>query len=356
MRLMAGFSHERAGLYHLKRAIAEPPQSLQRHIWPWLDEAAQMYALGYASGQGSDLDQSGDQFVKLLLELRVVLLQDSALLMPRFPKLPLWKHPVFSHDDWSRFAEQVREAEAREEEPEHVLLARTQPLVASEIAALNRNLSGLVQHGTTVVSDAVKDLKSYLVAAINALTQQIAQNQAPQRLLLVPPEAVKESFLNESFGDILSTTALTSRSSPARRPALDVPPATVAPGPSLESNTQARPVAEGWPIDPITPSMKSMAEVWQEWHHGLGGNPSVVELDKRFGNKWRYNSKIRQRCSIRKRLVVAAKEEASRRGVPVEDVISMMDKIKASDGHRLSPDKISRLLSGSNKQSLSSLL
>jgi hypothetical protein len=60
-----------------------------------------MYALGYASGQGSDLDQSGDQFVKLLLELRVVLLQDSALLMPRFPKLPLWKHPVFSHDDWS---------------------------------------------------------------------------------------------------------------------------------------------------------------------------------------------------------------------------------------------------------------
>ena len=150
----------------MKRAIAEPPQSLQRHVWPWLDEAAQMYALGYASGQGSDLDQ----FVKLLLELRVVLLQDSALLMPRFAKLPLWKHPVFSHDDWSRFAEQVREAEAREEEPEHVLLARTQPLVASEIAALNRNLSGLVQHGTTVVSDAVKDLKSYFVAAINAAT------------------------------------------------------------------------------------------------------------------------------------------------------------------------------------------
>ncbi|KAN0075780.1 hypothetical protein V8E54_007050 [Elaphomyces granulatus] len=264
-----------------------------------------MYALGYASGQGSDLDQSGDQLVKLLLELRVVLLQDSALPMPRFPKLPL---------DWSRFAEQVREAEAREEEPEHVLLARTQPL----------------------------DLKSYLVAAINALTQQIAQNQAPQRLLLVPPEAAKESFLNESFGDILSSTALTSRSPPARRPASDAPPATVAPGPSPTSRR----------IDPITPSMKSMAEVWQEWHHG--GNPSVVELDKRFGNKWRCNSKIRQRCSIRKRL--AAKEEASRRGVPVEDVISLMDKIKASDGHRLSPDKISRLLSGNDKQSLSSLL
>jgi transcriptional activator of glycolytic enzymes GCR1 len=81
--------------------------------------------------------------------------------------------------------------------------------------------------------------------------------------------------------------------------------------------------------------MKSMAEVWQEWHYGFGENPSVVELDKRFGNRWCCNSKIRQRCSIRKRLVVAAKE-ASRRGVPVEDVISLIDKIKASDGHRLS--------------------
>ena len=111
-------------------------------------------------------------------------------------------------------------------------------MAASEIAALNRNLSGLVQHEKTVVSDAVKDLKSYLVAAINALTQQIAQN-----LLLVPPEAVKGSFLNESFGDILSTTALTSRSPPARRLASDAPPATVAPGPSLEFNMQARPVA-----------------------------------------------------------------------------------------------------------------
>ena len=86
---MAGFSHERAGLYHLKRAIPEPPRSLQRCIWSWLDEAAQTYASRYASGQGSDLDQSGDQFVELLLELRVVLLQDSALFMPRFSELPL---------------------------------------------------------------------------------------------------------------------------------------------------------------------------------------------------------------------------------------------------------------------------
>jgi len=252
MKLMAGFSHERAGLYHLKRAIAEPPQSLQRHIWPWLDEAAQMYALGYASGQGSDLDQSGDQFVKLLLELRVVLLQDSALLMPRFPKLPLWKHPVFSHDDWSRFAEQVREAEAREEEPEHVLLARTQPLVASEIAALNRNPSGLIQHGTTVVSDHRCREGSEELPRRSDQRPNSADRPEPGASETAPgPEAVKESFLIESFGDILSTTALTSRSPPARRLASDAPPATVAPGPSLESNTQARPVAEGCPIDPI---------------------------------------------------------------------------------------------------------
>ena len=43
-------------------------------------------------------------------------------------------------------------------------------------------------------------------------------------------------------------------------------------------------------------------------------------------------------------VIVAAKEEARDEEVPVEEVISMMDDIKARDGHRLSPDKISRLL------------
>ena len=143
----------------------------------------------------------------------------------------------------------------------------------------------------------------------------------------MPPEAVKESFINESLGNTLSTTALPSHAPSACEPASNAHPTTVTPGPSLQPNTQATLLVaaalqdepsycpEGWPVDPITPSMKSMAEVWQEWHYGLGGNPSVVELDKRFGNKWRYNSKIRQRYSNRKRLVVAAREEASRRAV-----------------------------------------
>ena len=125
-----------------------------------------------------------------------------------------------------------------------------------------------------MVLDAVKDLKNYLVTAITTLTQQIAQNRAPQTLLPVPPESVKESFLNESFSNTLSTTALPSHSPSASGLASDVPPATVAPGPSVQPND----CPEGWPVGPITPSMKSMAEVWQEWHYGLGGNRSVVEL------------------------------------------------------------------------------
>jgi len=227
--------------------------------------------------------------------------------------------------------------------------------------------TGRLRFQTTAVSDAVKDLKNYLVTAITTLAQQIAQNRVPQTLLLVPPEAVKEPVLNESFGNTLSATALPSHSPSTCELASNADLTTATPGPGLQPNAQATPVAaalqhepndcpEGWPVDPITPSMESMAEVWQEWHYGLGGNPSVMELDKRFGNKWRYNSKIRQRCSNRKRLIVAAREEASRRGVPVEEIVSLIDGIKARDGHRLSPDKISRLLSGNDKKSLSSLL
>jgi hypothetical protein len=59
----------------------------------------------------------------------------------------------------------------------------------------------------------------------------------------MPPEVVKELFLNESLGNILSTNTLPSRSPPVRQLSSDAPFTTVAPGPGFQSNTQAAPVA-----------------------------------------------------------------------------------------------------------------
>ena len=47
--------------------------------------------------------------------LVIVFLQDSALLQPRYPDLPVYKHTVFKMAEWEPFAEAVRRRVETEE-------------------------------------------------------------------------------------------------------------------------------------------------------------------------------------------------------------------------------------------------
>ena len=87
LRVVAGFSANQ-GSYYLSRAVREPPTSLQLQIWPWL-EAWEERFLRRIEGKcwkegGLDRDDlAGHSFVRLLKHLRIVLLQDLAVLQPR---------------------------------------------------------------------------------------------------------------------------------------------------------------------------------------------------------------------------------------------------------------------------------
>ena len=46
-----------------------------------------------------------------------------------------------------------------------------------------------------------------------------------------------------------------------------------------------------------------METLLREWFEGLGGSPSVQELEERFGTRWRYTSALRQRFYVRRKLM-----------------------------------------------------
>ena len=106
MRVAAGFPRE-AGFSNLKRAFEPPPQSLRNLLWPWVDKALEQYA----RKQISRPDRAGLQFLKLMVKLRDVFLQDSAVLQAHFPDNPFWENAIFKHEDWPAFAQRVRECE-----------------------------------------------------------------------------------------------------------------------------------------------------------------------------------------------------------------------------------------------------
>lgn len=86
LRKMAGFSTI-GGDYFLGRAEVEPPIALKVQVFPWLDKW-ELRFMGRAKNKSYDeggldnTDIAGHNFAQLLSRLRVILLQDLAILQP----------------------------------------------------------------------------------------------------------------------------------------------------------------------------------------------------------------------------------------------------------------------------------
>jgi hypothetical protein len=84
LRAMAGFGTE-PGRFCLPRANYVPPSTLQRQIWPWLEQWEARVVLfkegkGVQDGGLEQRDQALEGFIKLMKYLRIVLLQDMTVL------------------------------------------------------------------------------------------------------------------------------------------------------------------------------------------------------------------------------------------------------------------------------------
>jgi hypothetical protein len=120
---------------------------------------------------------------------------------------------------------------------------------------------------------------------------------------VVPPEDVKDGIL-EADGLQWALVPAAAAAAGASHNATTAA-AVAAPSVALDAGDETRPVAcpEGCPVEPLRESVASMEALLREWFEGLGGSPSVRELEERFGSRWRYTSALRQRFYVRRKLV-----------------------------------------------------
>jgi hypothetical protein len=126
MRIVAGFSAS-PGDYFLARAAHEPPYILQKQLWPWIEEWEPRFEACarrqcWAEGGLDDDDLAADGFLKLMRRLRIVLLQDLAVLQPRYPSLPFFAYAPFNGPEWDEFAVAVRSDAVGATEPLSLLV------------------------------------------------------------------------------------------------------------------------------------------------------------------------------------------------------------------------------------------
>jgi len=91
-------------------------------------------------------------------------------------------------------------------------------------------------------------------------------------------------------------------------------------------------------VEPLCESVASMETLLREWFEGLGGSPSVRELEARFGGRWRYTSALRQRFYVRRKLVRWVEARAAAAQVSPAVVAAAMDRLGPS------PDRFYREL------------
>jgi hypothetical protein len=291
LRTMAGFQPEAMGNYYLPRAKILPPESLVRALWPWVDQWLAWFRSDEPEGlprQDMDHkdrdDMAAQGFLRLLDQFRTILLQDSVLLQPQFPKHPIWDDSIFIRDDYQEFARQLRQSLLCTETPQEIQLQQTLPIIADRLSMVQKDLHQVVdlwgyqaQRQLQKVDSQLQDLLSgqitFTVRATELPAVEKTSNSSPSRPISLPEEP--------RSGD------------PPLQPGQPDPMQ-----PSLVSNdvdTSSSP-----PFYQLSRTIETVPELWKEWSEGLGMNPSIQSLESRYGAAWRPSHKERVMFSRRK--------------------------------------------------------
>ncbi len=326
MRVVAGFSPS-AGDYFLARAAHEPPYGLQKQLWPWIEEwesrfEARACRQTWAQGGLDEDDLAADGFLKLMRRLRLVLLQDLAVLQPRYPALPFFTYAPFYGPEWDEFAATIQADAVASAEPQSLLLQRALP-----------ELSSVLESSREAVLRSVQRLANQQAVALQAQTATLQAQAAMLQALQAQLERVLYTPITFTLGGPL----------PPPPAVVPVPAAPPPPGPEVGGRPVAAAAAAATNATDATdatdaagpPTLTALARVftvkdaWREWQEGLAGRPALRELEARWGSRWRPGNAIRIAFSRRK---VIWDEILARiaRGKSVDEVVAELELLRAS--------------------------
>lgn len=130
----------------------EPPAALLKCIFPWVEQEQEQLAQRQASSSKS-VDIALKQFLRLLIWLRRVLLQDCAILFSKYPSCPMFRYPPFNSPTFHQFAATSLSVVDHAEEEVHHALKNLPEHVATTFRGLASGIK-MDQHSQRIDSDA----------------------------------------------------------------------------------------------------------------------------------------------------------------------------------------------------------
>ena len=113
-------------------------------------------------------DKAAIAFLKLLKRLRIVLLQNAAILQRKFLQIAILAYRVFATPKWVNFSSAVCAAEDLLNEPRALLLERVVPEIAKEVSLSRDAVISIVQTGLGFIKHELATIKAEIkVLSIN---------------------------------------------------------------------------------------------------------------------------------------------------------------------------------------------
>ena len=186
-------------------------------------------------------------------------------------------------------------------------------------------------------------------ASIKAMLEKVLRGQEEQAL----QEFTVTTTVNPRSRDAVVVVSTTPplRHSPST---LDPPPRAPLPlgGAATTPPTPLTSLVrrDSVPAYKLNREIQTIPALWKLWTVGIGGAPSVEELDRRHGSSWRQTSSERQYYSMRKTLIDEIKERTLRAGDgDFARVVRDMEEKRLLTKPPLSIDKLIKTLKAARK-------
>ncbi|CAD6963616.1 unnamed protein product [Tilletia controversa] len=265
LRVHAGFTRD-GGSYFLSRDVYVKEELLKK-VFPWADDWDAAISTGKtADGKRVEINIAARGFVRLLLRLRKVIIQDAVVLRKIFPNWFVWSHSLFSDRLFLQYERDLLESLDTPAASDD-RIAQVLPLLADQIAANTAAMqqamaSGFVAVGAQIASFShqqniiLAEQQKFHGAQIQALHQHInalsgmymGALSARPPLSTTTPSPIAAHGLPSSTG---STTAADSSSThsfadTARSPRPSLP--SLLPPTSLPPSSSFSPVLPSLPL------------------------------------------------------------------------------------------------------------
>jgi hypothetical protein len=273
MRVMAGSKSHESGRMFLKRDLLEPPEQLQKMIFPLLDN----WMMRHRLGEECQRTLSCRGFLNLLKEMRKVILQDAVILMDKYPRLFVWSHQVFRNPLFEVYKSQLLTAMESTPDPLSVSLEALMPEVASEINSLRRDMANVMANVDRVMASVERNA---------AMVERIEQRQA-------------------------GGVPLTTSSSPEEVGTTGQPPVSLEHGIFKMSRKKGM----------------TVADLWNEWSVGIDGKPPIKQLEA-MGTGWRACDSAEQRFFQRRKAIIDLVEANINAGLSEEGAVAAVDSLR----------------------------